>query len=728
LWQGLDNAFVVRYRAYGLTIESVFTLPVFVPETGDGAPDVRVVRGRIEPPPMAPTAIRRAGLEAEFGRTDEASFIRWPGAGTLRAARGEELLVEPAEGVDEMFLARFIVSEAFGLLLIQRGLFLLHASAVAIGGEAAIFLAPAGVGKSTLAAACAQRGHTVLADDMVAVDFPEHGERPVVLPGAPQISAWPETIRGLGQDPSAFPRIAPDVEKRVFHRPAGIDLTPVPLRGIFFTKAGKTVQRASIPLRAIDLTRFFPVPPDVLTADGRRLHFRQCQQLCACTPAWRIQRAGDFGEIWDSVAFIEGNCRSRDSASRRREHSFAKLIAPVGVEEFFDEYFERQPLHLKARDVRRYADILTEQDIDLFFQNHQIPASTLRVFALRDELPRADFSLPGTSGLADTAKLLRLYGEGKTITINGADRSIPSLVSYRGAMERELGCGLQFNLYLTPQKAQGLPAHYDDHDVFILQISGRKSWSLFAPPVELPSTRQRHRDGAYELGEPLLRCELVPGDLIYIPRGTPHAATTDDSSSIHITFGLHPVYAFDLVSELGTMAQDRPEFRRAVPSRLASEARKQEFKRTFEQLCGSLIRELAVDELFSRRTRASEQMRERFSDNRGRFSDLSRLADITLDTVLARRPSSSYTLESEDDTVALYGAGKKVLFPKFARRSVQSILDAGAFPVREIGGLISDEGRLELARTLLREGLLEVEALRPASRTLSSSATRSAES
>ena len=34
-------------------------------------------------------------------------------------------------------------------------------------------------------------------------------------------------------------------------------------------------------------------------------------------------------------------------------------------------------------------------------------------------------------------------------------------------------------MYITPADAQGFAPHYDDVDVFILQVEGRKLWRLY---------------------------------------------------------------------------------------------------------------------------------------------------------------------------------------------------------------------------------------------------------
>eukprot|EP00954_Amorphochlora_amoebiformis_P003993 310054-Amorphochlora_amoeboformis.AAC.1 len=37
------------------------------------------------------------------------------------------------------------------------------------------------------------------------------------------------------------------------------------------------------------------------------------------------------------------------------------------------------------------------------------------------------------------------------------------------------------NAYLTPSGTQGFAPHFDDVDVYILQLEGRKRWRLYPP-------------------------------------------------------------------------------------------------------------------------------------------------------------------------------------------------------------------------------------------------------
>jgi hypothetical protein len=70
-------------------------------------------------------------------------------------------------------------------LLYQRGLFVLHASAVNINGNVIAFLGNKGYGKSTTAMTFYKKGYPIIADDYIAVD--PKNSIPLVCPGYPSL-------------------------------------------------------------------------------------------------------------------------------------------------------------------------------------------------------------------------------------------------------------------------------------------------------------------------------------------------------------------------------------------------------------------------------------------------------------------------------------------------------------------------------------------------------------
>jgi lysine-specific demethylase/histidyl-hydroxylase NO66 len=121
-------------------------------------------------------------------------------------------------------------------------------------------------------------------------------------------------------------------------------------------------------------------------------------------------------------------------------------------------------------------------------------------------------------------------------------------------LESEFGCMVGSNAYLTPLNSQGFAPHYDDVDVFILQLEGYKRWRVYAPfnkRETLPRESSRdYTDKEVEenIGEEEMDVVLGPGDVLYLPRGWIHQAETvsrpagvpkmggvKDDHSLHLT-------------------------------------------------------------------------------------------------------------------------------------------------------------------------------------------------
>jgi ribosomal protein L16 Arg81 hydroxylase len=99
------------------------------------------------------------------------------------------------------------------------------------------------------------------------------------------------------------------------------------------------------------------------------------------------------------------------------------------------------------------------------------------------------------------------------------------------------------NAYITPPGAQGFDVHRDDHDVFVLQVSGEKHWHV------------HDRDDRILIDHVLQR-----GESLYIPEGFPHAATAGASASAHLTVGILTHSSSDVLNEIIRLAATEPAF------------------------------------------------------------------------------------------------------------------------------------------------------------------------
>jgi ribosomal protein L16 Arg81 hydroxylase len=96
------------------------------------------------------------------------------------------------------------------------------------------------------------------------------------------------------------------------------------------------------------------------------------------------------------------------------------------------------------------------------------------------------------------------------------------------------------NAYLSLGGRGTFGKHWDTHDVFALQLIGRKRWQVFAPTFPLPlGMHTSERSGHACPPTPALDVVLEAGDLLYVPRGWWHHAIAFDEPSLHFSIGTY---------------------------------------------------------------------------------------------------------------------------------------------------------------------------------------------
>jgi JmjC domain len=91
--------------------------------------------------------------------------------------------------------------------------------------------------------------------------------------------------------------------------------------------------------------------------------------------------------------------------------------------------------------------------------------------------------------MVDTRRLGRLLRNGCTLVLDAADTFDPTMEVACRALQwwaREL---VQVNVYLTTGEAAGFPLHWDDHDVLVVQLAGRKTWEVRGASRAVPMFR-----------------------------------------------------------------------------------------------------------------------------------------------------------------------------------------------------------------------------------------------
>lgn len=100
--------------------------------------------------------------------------------------------------------------------------------------------------------------------------------------------------------------------------------------------------------------------------------------------------------------------------------------------------------------------------------------------------------------------------------------------------------------------------HWDTHDVFAVQLIGRKRWQIYAPTLPLPLSHQTSSQQAGERSDlacpaqPAMDCVLETGDVLYVPRGWWHQVMPLEEGSLHFSVGTYAPTTQDYLSWLCT--------------------------------------------------------------------------------------------------------------------------------------------------------------------------------
>ena len=353
-----------------------------------------------------------------------------------------------------------------------------------------------------------------------------------------------------------------------------------------------------------------------------------------------------------------------------------------------------------------FRELLTLEDIDRVLTTLDRGYPDVLVKHAGRDIVAGDYTIGGSK--LDVAKLYQLFADGATLTLAFLDTVLPALERFCRGIELELSMPLQANVYLTPPDEQGAKVHYDTHDVFVLQVSGSKRWTIYDAPLALPLSGQAFDPDVHRPAAPIHEFELGAGDVVYIPRGWLHEARATSATSLHITAGVLRYTWTDLLLELvARVALEESALRRALPVGFAREG----FDRTAarETLRGLLLQLNARADADA----MLDHFIERFIADcppllQGQLRQLDALQSLTMKTLLGARPGVAHRLRRDAAALIVELYGRRITFPAHTGEAVAFALTHAQYSLRELPGELDEAGRLALARRLVREGLIWV--------------------
>lgn len=270
---------------------------------------------------------------------------------------------------------------------------------------------------------------------------------------------------------------------------------------------------------------------------------------------------------------VEGSdARAATGGERLKDAGFerlAKLVEPCPVDEFLEAYWGRTFKHVRGWPGK-FSHLLPWERLNDIMRRHRMDqrltlvreAKVLPVSAFMQQLISSRNKAPISRLMP--VKMTEHLRQGATIALSSVDRLYEPLEELVEELELMFHEYVQINAYAGWRSSRGFNLHWDEHEVLILQVSGRKRWSLYGTTRAYPVAEDNHSEGR-PTHEPIWEETLEEGDLLYIPRGCWHVATPLDEPTLHLTVGVHHRTGLDLLRWFTERMRSSEVFRKDLP-------------------------------------------------------------------------------------------------------------------------------------------------------------------
>ena len=385
----------------------------------------------------------------------------------------------------------------------------------------------------------------------------------------------------------------------------------------------------------------------------------------------------------------------------------SELLGRTSLERFFRVYWERRPLLIRKSSGDGFKNLLSMRAMDEILSSGFLRHPECRIVKDGKVIPLDRYVVGDPlKGVIDVESLYAEYQNEATITLTSLQRYWRPLTDFCRSMEAQFSQPFQANVYLTRRGSQGFAPHFDTHDVFVLQVAGRKEWRLYDHPASLPGDSLPFQEAMSGKARVRRAVTLGPGDLLYIPRGHIHDANAAEEDSLHITVGvLSATWGDALVEAVNSLIRSDAEFRASLPVGFAGKWRmpadlRGKVARMQAKAAGNLRLGDAVLNL------AERFISERQHDHSGRLTELAQTDRLTLSSLVGRRAGAVYSLKREGGKMSVVLYRKKVRFPLFVAPALAYACGKTLFRPSELPGGLTGSSKLLLVRCLIREGLL----------------------
>lgn len=239
--------------------------------------------------------------------------------------------------------------------------------------------------------------------------------------------------------------------------------------------------------------------------------------------------------------------------------SLEDLVAPLTEPEFLDLLRTRSIKFHRSPGENRYDGLLGWPSLRRMIETGAVPPEALRITKQAAVVPPFFYL---ENGKVNGEKIERLLSSGASLIVEALSPHVPALDALCASIRDRTAETIVAGAIATHGDGGALAYHYDEDDLFIVQLEGSKHWRIYGPPVQNPvagmgiSSKQQ--------GEPVFDDVLRPGDFLFLPAGYWHQCENERDLSLHLGIFFKPHTAYYAVKALLPKLINEEIFRRPL--------------------------------------------------------------------------------------------------------------------------------------------------------------------
>lgn len=391
-------------------------------------------------------------------------------------------------------------------------------------------------------------------------------------------------------------------------------------------------------------------------------------------------------------------------------YTFEDLVGDEKV--FLTEYFNIKPMLRKAALPGKSNELMSVRKLDELINLEIVRPPYIKINLNGDGVPEKGYTknivVQGETitDSVDAERVYELFRAGATIAWSSLNHILPEVRDFTRLISQKLAVRTDPVGFLTPAGRKGYPPHHDPVDLFILQLEGTKHWKLWNPEgMRLGGNGQYTEEG---LGEAAIEVLLQPGDVLYLPYGTPHAANAEDETSLHLSVMMRPRMWRDLLRETFENAVSDPRF---LEYPYIGELRGSDVQEVFAEKLRAVAELMTAVDHGAELDRLADLGRNSVGTSLGTtFQSVATMAGISPSTQLRRTRVPVEFGQNEEGKTKLNVNGHKIAVPAPVAENLATLTSGSLISAGDVFPGVVPARSAKAAQSLTRLGVFEISA------------------